>query len=100
MSEKPEGKATSRPVSDDPADGTWVEFDYEETGSFAIVTTVLPPEAAPKPNGEGPNSCTLNDQFARTVVLPAESAPKPNTTSRETTKRRTLDDMRRLGAPV
>ena len=72
MGEKRQDKVTSPPVSDVPEDSTWVEIDLEvETGAFAILTDVLPPEAAPKPS-----------------------------TSGETTKRRTLDDMRRLSEEI
>ena len=74
MGEQRQDKSTSsRPVSDDPEDGTWVEIDCEtETGSFAIVTDVLPSEAAVTKPGAGS----------------------------ETSKRRTLDDMRRLSEEI
>jgi hypothetical protein len=72
MGEKQVDKSTSRPVSDNPEDGTWAEIDCEtETGSFAIITDVLPPEAAPK------------------LI-----------TGGETARRRTLDDMRRLSEEI
>jgi hypothetical protein len=72
MGEKRVDKSSSQPVSDDPEDGKWVKIDCEaETGAFAIVTDVFPPEAAPKPS-----------------------------TSGETTRRRTLDDMRRLSEEI
>ena len=102
MAEKRLDNSTSRRVSDDPEDGTWAEIDCEaETGPFVIITDVLPPEAAPNSNGgESPNHHTLNDQFAIiTDVLSAEAAPKPST-SGETPRRRTLDDMRRLSEEI
>jgi hypothetical protein len=72
MGPKQLDKSSSRPVSDDPEDGTWVEIDCEaDTGAFAIVTDVLPAEAAVKPS-----------------------------TSGETLRRRTLDDMRRLSEEI
>jgi hypothetical protein len=102
MGEKRLDKSTSRPMSDDPGDGTWVEIDCEtETGAFAIITDVRPPDAAPKSNGgESPNRRTLNDQFAIIAdVPPPEAAPKPSI-SGETSRRRTLDDMRRLSEEI
>jgi hypothetical protein len=86
MGEKRLDKLTPRPVSDDPADGTWVDIDCEtETGSFAIITDVLPLEGAPKSNaGESAK---------------ASEAPK-SSTSGETHRRRTLDDMRRLSEEI
>jgi hypothetical protein len=69
-------KSASRSISDDPEDGTWMAIDCEtETGAFAIIADVPPPEAAPKP------------------------ATKPATRG-ETSKRRTLDDMRRLSEEI
>ena len=72
MAEKRLDNSTLWRVSDDPQDGKWVEIDCEaETGSFVIMTDVLPAEAAPKPS-----------------------------TSGETPRRRTLDDMRRLSEEI
>jgi hypothetical protein len=102
MGEKRLEKLTSRPVSDDPKDGTWVEIDCEtETGAFAIITDVLPVEAAPKSRGgEKPDHRTLNDLVAMvTDMLPIEVAPKPSTKS-EPPERRSLDDMRRLSEEI
>ena len=48
-----------------------IDLDEPETGAFAIITGVIAPEAAPKPS-----------------------------TSGGTTKRRTLDDMRRLSEEI
>ena len=79
MGEKRLDKSTSRPVSNDPDDGKWLDIDSEvETGTFAIITDVLPPEAAPKS---------------------PTAAPKAGT-SGETHRRRTLDDMRRLSEEI
>jgi hypothetical protein len=83
MGEKRLDKTTSRPVSDDPADGTWVEIDCEaETGAFAIITDVLPLEAAPK-----------------SVSGASEVRPKSGA-SGNPSQRRTLDDMRRLSEEI
>jgi hypothetical protein len=74
MSEKRSDKLTSRPVSDESEDGKWTQIDCSsETGPFAIVTDVLPAEAAPKPSS-------------------SSSAERP--------RRRTLDDMRRLSEEI
>jgi hypothetical protein len=76
MGEKKVETPTILSQSDDPQDGTWVQIECEtETGAFAIITDVLPPELAP------------------------QAAPQPTNTGK-TLQRRTLDDMRRLSEEI
>jgi hypothetical protein len=101
VSKKRLEKMSTAPMSDDPEDGTWEDFDCKaETGSFTIIADVLPLEVPPESKDvENSERRTLNNKFAFQPHAPPAVVRKHGT-SGETTRRRTLDDMRRLSEEI